>query len=58
LVQGGCDPVRLRTQAIVTPAAGLVHHDEQQAGLVMDLTRQVAERVHDQATATKLSVGA
>ena len=58
LVRAGCDPVRLRTQAMVTPACGLAGHGETQAGQVMALTRQVAARLHDQAIGVRLSVGA
>lgn len=58
LTQNGCDPVRLRRQALITPACGLAGHGESQAHLVLDLTRQIAERVHGQAVAARLSVGA
>ena len=58
LVQLGCDPVLLRTQAIITPACGLALHDEAQAALVLRLTNEIAERVHGQAVATRLTIGA
>ncbi len=58
LVQGGCDPVTLRLQSLVTPACGLATHGVSQADRVMTLTRQVAARVHDQALGVRLSVGA
>ena len=58
LVQSGCDPVLLRRQALVTPVCGLALHDEPQADHVFDLTRRLAERIHDQVTGVKLSVGA
>lgn len=58
LTAGGCDPVRLRTQSLLTPACGLAMHDEAQVPVVMRLVRQVAERVQDQAYAARMSVGA
>jgi hypothetical protein len=58
LVRGGCDPVRLRGQALVTPACGLAFHGESQAAGVLTLARQVAQRVHDQAIGVRLSAGA
>lgn len=58
LVQSGCDPVLLRRQALVTPVCGLALHDEHQAEHVFDLSRRLAERIHDQVMGIKLSVGA
>jgi len=58
LVQGGCDAVRLRRQAIVTPACGLGLHEPEAVGHVFELVDAVADRVHGQAVATRLSVGA
>lgn len=58
LVQSGCDPVRLRTQALITPACGLAHHGLDQADQVMALTEQVAARLQDQVVGIRLSVGA
>jgi methionine synthase II (cobalamin-independent) len=58
LVQAGCHPVRLREQAVITPACGLGLHQEDQAERVLDLAGQVAERVRAQAVATRLSIGA
>lgn len=58
LVQGGCDPVLLRTHALVTPACGLANHGVSQAERVLGLTRQVAARLHDQAIGVRLAVGA
>ena len=58
LVQGGCDPVVLRTRALVTPACGLASHGVSQAERVLGLTRQVAARLHDQAIGVRLAVGA
>jgi hypothetical protein len=57
LVQQGCDAVRLRTRAIITPACGLALHDEEQAAMVLRLTDAVARKVHGQAVATRLTVG-
>lgn len=58
LTAAGCDPVRLRTQSLLTPACGLAYHDEAQVPVVMSIVRRVAERVQDQAYAARLSVGA
>ena len=58
LVQAGCDPALLRRQALVTPVCGLARHGEAQATHVLDLTRQIAERLHDQVVGVRLSVGA
>jgi methionine synthase II (cobalamin-independent) len=54
----GCDPVRLRTQNIVTPACGLAGHGRSQAERALRLARAVADRVHDQAVAARLTLGA
>lgn len=58
LSRGGCDPVLLRRQALVTPACGLANHGEAQAEQVLLSAARIAERVHDQATAARLSAGA
>lgn len=58
LVQAGCDPIQLRTHAMVTPACGLANHGVSQAERVLGLTRQVAARLHDQAIGVRLAVGA
>jgi methionine synthase II (cobalamin-independent) len=58
LVAGGCDPWRLRTQALVTPACGLAHHSEAQAGEVLDQARAVADRLRDQLASGRVTVGA
>lgn len=58
LTRAGCDPLLLRKHSLVTPACGLANHGASQAELVMQLCTAVAERVHDQALATRLSVGA
>jgi methionine synthase II (cobalamin-independent) len=58
LVQDGCDPVRLRTQALITPVCGLASHGVTQAEQVMEFTAQLADRLHDQAIGVRLSVGA
>jgi hypothetical protein len=58
LTRLGCDPIRLRQQAILTPACGLANHTVHQAGRILDLTLGVAERVHSQAVAVRMSVGA
>lgn len=58
LSRNGCDPMLLRTQAILTPACGLAHHRPEQVANVFDLVRRLAERVQDQALAARMSAGA
>ncbi len=58
LTRRGCDPARLRQQALITPACGLARHGTTQAELALRLTGELAERVHGQAVATRLGVGA
>lgn len=57
LIRGGCDPLRLRTQALVTPACGLAGHGHSQVERVLQLTRRIAERVQDQAVAGRMPAG-
>jgi methionine synthase II (cobalamin-independent) len=58
LTAGGCDPVLLREQAMITPACGLAGHGEAQADLVLRLCNQVARRVETQTLGMRLTVGA
>jgi hypothetical protein len=58
LVRGGCDVARLRTQALVTPAGGLGQHRLSQAAVVYRQVDELAQRLYDQATGIRLSVGA
>lgn len=58
LAQGGCDPVRLRRQSLITPACGLASHNVAQAAHVLRLTDELSQRAHSQAVAARLSVGA
>jgi methionine synthase II (cobalamin-independent) len=58
LTRRGCDPVRMRQQALVAPACGLAGHGPTQAERAMVLARELGNRVHDQAAATKLAIGA
>ncbi len=58
MVRAGCDPVLLRTQALITPACGLACHGVPQATHVLSLARTVAQRLHDQAVGVRLSAGA
>jgi hypothetical protein len=58
LTQGGCDPVLLREQALITPACGLATHGEAQADLVLRLAGQVARRLRTQTEGMRLTVGA
>ena len=58
LTRGGCDPVLLRRQALVTPECGLALHDPTQVAPVFELAAEVGARIEDQALACRLSVGA
>jgi len=58
LVNAGCDPVRLRTNSMVTPACGLGLHSPTIAAKVLDLVRHVEARIADQAVATRITFGA
>jgi methionine synthase II (cobalamin-independent) len=58
LVQAGCDPVRLRHHTLLTPECGLALHTVGQAERIFDLVHQLAERLQDQLTSVRLSVGA
>jgi methionine synthase II (cobalamin-independent) len=58
LTQGGCDPVQLREQALITPACGLATHGEAQADMVLSLSNQVARRLETQTHGMRLTVGA
>ncbi|HEX9766211.1 MAG TPA: hypothetical protein VGA36_05575 [Nitriliruptorales bacterium] len=58
LTQGGCDPVLLREQAVITPECGLALHDVAQAELVVSLANQVARRLETQTRGMRLTVGA
>lgn len=58
LVSAGCDAVRLRRQAIITPACGLGLHDPSQADRVLRLAAEVGTRAGSQAAATRIMLGA
>ena len=58
LTRRGCDPSRLRSQALVAPACGLAGHGVSQAERAMLLAREIGGRVHDHGAATKLAIGA
>ncbi len=58
LARSGCDPMRLRTQSVITPACGLALHRESQVAQIYGLVRRLAERAQDQAFAARLSAGA
>jgi hypothetical protein len=58
LTRRGCDPSRLRSQALVAPACGLAGHGVSQAERTLLLAREIGGRVHDHGAATKLAIGA
>jgi hypothetical protein len=58
LVQRGADPTQLRQQSIITPECGLGTHTPAVAERVHRLAADISERVRDQATATRISLGA
>jgi hypothetical protein len=51
LERGGCDPVRLRSRALLAPACGLAGHDIDDAERAMRLARELGNRVRDGASA-------
>ena len=58
LTRRGCEPLRLRSQAIITPACGLATHGPTQAERAMRLAAEMAERVAAQRAAARLTAGA
>jgi hypothetical protein len=58
LTRRGCDPVPLRTRGIITPTCGLAGYGASQAERVLGIARELAARVHDQAVAARLTLGA
>jgi hypothetical protein len=58
LTRRGCDPVPLRARGIITPACGLAGYGASQAERVLGIARELASRVHDQAVAARLTLGA
>jgi hypothetical protein len=58
LTRRGCDPLRLRTRGIITPACGLAGHGLTQAERALRLAAEIAGRVGDQSVAARLTVGA
>ena len=58
LTRRGCDPVRLRTRGIITPACGLAGHGLTQSDRALQFAADIAGRVGDQAVAARLTVGA
>jgi methionine synthase II (cobalamin-independent) len=58
LVDGGCDPLVLLQQAMVTPACGLVGLDPAQADLVLELAGHLARRIEGRALEAGIDVGA
>ena len=58
LVQRGCDGLRLRDQALVTPECGLATHDPVRAETILAMTGELAERVRRQSFGVRLTIGA
>ena len=58
LVDDGCDPMVLRSNAIITPVCGLAHHGVTQAERVMDFTRSIARRARGGTDGVPMPVGA
>ncbi len=58
LTRRGCDPVPLRARGMITPACGLAGYGASQAERVLGIARELAARVHDQAVAARLTLGA
>jgi methionine synthase II (cobalamin-independent) len=58
LVRGGCPSLLLRERAIVTPACGLAGHGPSQADRALRLARELGDRVREQATGRRVTIGA
>jgi hypothetical protein len=58
LVRGGCPSLPLRERALVTPACGLAGHGPTQADRALALTVQFGDRMREQATSRRLTIGA
>lgn len=58
LTRRGCDPLRLRNQAVITPACGLATHGMSQAERALRLAAEMADRVAAQTAAARLTAGA
>jgi hypothetical protein len=58
LVHRGCDPVLLRQRSLVTPHCGLGLHTPAVADRVCRLTREVGQRINEQAVASRFALGA
>jgi hypothetical protein len=58
LVTAGCDAIKLRRQALVSPACGLGLHGPAVANQAFKVVRELSHRVHSQAVATRLTIGA
>jgi hypothetical protein len=58
LARRGCDPIVLRTRGLVTPACGLAGYGASQAERVLGIAHELAGRVHDQALAARMTLGA
>jgi len=50
--------VVLRTRGLVTPACGLAGYGASQAERVLGIAHELAGRVHDQAVAARITLGA
>jgi len=53
LAEEGCDPVRLRSNAIITPVCGLAWHGVTQAEQVMEFTHEIADRLLEDRVAVR-----
>jgi hypothetical protein len=58
LTRRGCDPLAIRSRAMLTPACGLAGHGLTQAERALRLATEIGRRVGDQAAATRLTIGA
>jgi hypothetical protein len=58
LIDGGCDPLLLLQQGMVTPACGLAGLDPPQADRVLELAGHLAHRIEAEALDAGLNVGA
>ena len=57
LVNAGADPLLLRSQALVTPECGLAGHGVTQAARALKMTQILSEKIADQASSMRFTVG-
>ena len=57
LVRAGVDPAQLRAMSYITPACGLGTHSDAIADAVFDTVRNVARKMGEKSTASRITLG-